>query len=51
MIFLLFLLVLLICVPSFFLIGFARRLSVLMFFLREALMDPIDFFDLYLLST
>ena len=51
MIFLLLLLVLLICVSSFFLIGFARRLSVFMFFLRESLMDPIDFFDLYLLST
>ena len=51
MIFLLLLLVLLICVSSFFLIGFARRLSVFMFFLRESLMDPIDFFDLYLLSN
>ena len=50
MIFLLLLLVLLMC-SLFFLNWFARRLSVLMFFLRESLMDPIDFFDLYLLST
>ena len=44
MIFLLLLLVLLMC-SLFFLNWFARRLSVLMFFLRELLMDCIDFLD------
>ena len=29
----------------FFLIGFAKRLSVLMLFLRESLMDSVDFLD------
>ena len=44
MIFLLLLLVLLMC-SLFFLNWLARRLSALMFFLRELLMDCIDFLD------